>query len=92
MGKLQEMKQKVEETKKRLDSVSVFGEAENGAVKAEVTANRKVKSIQISESVMADKEQLEDLLVIALNRALEQADKINEFEMADAAKGLLPGM
>ena len=93
MGKLQEMQQKTEETKKRLDSVHVEATAEDGMVKVISTANRKITSIEISqELVEGDKEQLEDLVMLAVNRALEKAEKVSESEISDVAKGMLPGM
>lgn len=93
MGKMQEMKQKSEEVKKRLDTISVNGEAENGLVTVVSTANRKITSITISEALMAenDKDQIEDLTLLAINRALEKAEKVSEAEMAGVAKGMLPG-
>ena len=39
-----------------------------------------------------DKEQIEDLCILAINRALEQAEKVYEAEMKDIAKGMLPGI
>lgn len=94
MGKLQEMKSKTEEVKKRLDTISVDGDAENGLVKVVCTANRKITSITISEELMSDgdKEQIEDLTVLAINRALDQAEKVAETEMAGVARGIMPGM
>ena len=93
MGKLQDMKQKMEETKKRLDTITVEGEAGNNAVIVRANGNRQIKSVEISsELYRADKEELEDLLVIALNRALEKAEKVNEAEMAGAAKGIMPNL
>lgn len=93
MGKMQEMKQKSEEVKKRLDTISVNGEAENGLVTVVSTANRKITSIQISDQLMqeGDKDQIEDLTLLAINRALEKAEKIAEVEMAGVARGMLPG-
>ena len=94
MGKLQEMQQKSEEVKKRLDTISVKGDAENGMVTVTSTANRKITAIQISDELMEtqDKDQIEDLCILAVNRALEQAEKVYEAEMKDIAKGMLPGM
>lgn len=92
MEKLQQMQQQAEESKKRLDTITVSGEAENGKIKIDITGNRKVKSIQIDESVMADKEGLEELLLIAMNRAIENADKVNESEMRSTAMNFLPNM
>ena len=93
MGKMQEMKQKSEEVKKRLDTISVSGVAEDGKVTAISTGNRKITSIQISEELLAigDKEQIEDLTILAINKALEKAEKVSEAEMAGVAKGMLPG-
>lgn len=93
MGKMQEMKQKSEEVKKRLDTISVSGIAEDGKVSAISNGNRKITSIQISEELFAnaDKERIEDLTIVAINRALEKAEKVSEAEIAGVAKGMLPG-
>lgn len=94
MGKLQEMKQKMEESKARLDTVSVQGEAENGAIVVTCTGNRKVTEIKIDPDFFAeaDAEDIEELMIVAINRALENAENVNQAEMAGAAGGMLPGM
>jgi len=93
MEKLQQMKQKVEESKKRLDTVFVDGIAPGGKVKVTMSGNRKVKSISIDDALLhGDKEELEDLIIIATNNALDQAEKVYEAEMQGAAMGLMPGM
>lgn len=90
MAKLQEAQQKIEETKARLNTVLVDGESGNGKVKVSVTANREIRSISIDDSLLNDKEELEDFLIIALNNALDKANTINETEMAVAAKNGMP--
>jgi len=93
MKKLQEMQQKVEETKARLDTITVEGKASNGKVTVTMTGNRKVNAISINEELTnLDKEELEDLLVIATNDALQKAERVNESEMKAASAGMLPGM
>ncbi len=92
MAKLQEAQAKIEETRKRLDTVMVDGEAGNGLVVVTVTANRQVKNLAIDDELLEDKEALEDYLILALNKALEIASKIHEAEMAAAAKGGLPDL
>ena len=93
MKKLQEMQQKVAETKARLDTITVEGKASNGKVSVIMTGNRKVNSISINEKLAGfDKEELEDLLIIATNDALEKAESVNESEMKAASAGMLPGM
>ncbi len=91
MAKLKEAQQKIEATKLRLNTILIDGEAGNGLVKVTVTANRAVKNISISEK-LTNKEEIEDLLVIALNKALEKANSISETELAAAAKGGMPNI
>lgn len=91
MGKLKETQKNVEETKKRLDTVYVDGEAGNGKVKITATANREIKNIEIDDSLYtADKEELQDLLVLALNNTLAKANNVYETEMQAAAKDSMP--
>jgi DNA-binding YbaB/EbfC family protein len=94
LDKLMEMKKRMEETKSRLDTISVIGEADNGNVKVHMSGNRKVTAVNIAPALVADgdAEQLEDLLQVAINRALEQAERVNESEMRSVAGGLIPGM
>jgi len=90
MAKLKEAQAKIEETKLRLNTVMVDGESGNGSIIVTVTANREVKNIAIADELLEDKEALEDYLILALNKALQKANEINEAEMAAAAKGGLP--
>ena len=94
MGKLQEMKQKSEEVKARLETISVQADAEDGKIKVRATAGRKIQEIKISQELIDanDKEQIEELTLLAINRVLEKAEKVAEAEMAGVAKGFLPGM
>lgn len=92
-SKIGEAKEKVAETKARLNTVYVQGDVASGKVKVIMSGNRVVKEIRLADELMkADKEELEDLLVIATNKAIEQADKLNEAEMKAAAQGVLPNI
>ena len=51
MDKLKEAQVKIEETKARLNTVLVGGESGNGKVKVTVTANREVRSINITDDL-----------------------------------------
>lgn len=59
-------------------------------VKITLTANRTIKSISIAEDLLKDKEELEDYLILTLNKAIEKATKVNETELAAVAKEGLP--
>lgn len=92
MGKLKETQQKVEDTKERLNTVLVDEKSNDGLLKVTLTANRTLKTIAIDDSLLEDKEQLEDYLIITLNKAIEKATKINEAELAAVAKDGMPNI
>jgi len=92
MGKLKETQQKIEETKRRLDTVLVDEQSADGLLKVTLTANRKIKSIDIDESLLEDKEQLEDYLILMLNKAIEKATNVNEAELGAVAKEGMPNI
>jgi len=92
MEKLQAAQEKMEEVKARLDGITVVGEAHG--VKVIVNGNKLVKNIDIPQMIIddADKEQMEDLLLLALNRGLENAENISQAENASAMKGVIPNI
>ena len=92
MGKLKDAQKKVAETKKRLNTVLIDEAAANENLKITVTANSEIKSISINESLFEDKEELEDYLILTLNKALKRARDINEHELAIAAKDGMPNI
>lgn len=92
MGKLKETQEKVEATKKRLDTVLIDEESNDGLLKVTLTANRTIKQITIDDELLKDKEQLEDYLVLTLNRAIEKATNVNEAEIAAVAKEGMPNI
>lgn len=92
MGKMQEAQKKIEETKKRLDTVLIDEKSSDGLLEVTLTANRTIRSLYISEDLLEDKEQLEDYLIMVLNKAIEKATNINEAELAAAAKDGMPNI
>lgn len=93
MGKLQEMKQKADEIKLKLDNTIIDVEGAGGDIKISITGNREIKSLSISPALQhGDKDELEEQLTVALNKALLKANELNENEMKKAASGMLPGM
>lgn len=92
MGKLKETQQKVADTKKRLDTVTLEEKSNDDLVSVTITANREIKKIAIDDRLLADKEQLEDYLVLTLNKAIQNATKVNEIELAAVAKEGMPNI
>ncbi len=92
VGKIKETQQKIEETKKRLDTVFVDEQSNDGLLKVTLTANRTVKSIEVDDSLLEDKEQLEDYLVLVMNKAIAKATAVNEAELGAVAKDGMPNI
>ena len=93
MQKLQQMQEQAEKSKDKLNQITVESEAGGNLINIEMNGNRVLKKVTINTDLKEmDKEDLEDLLVVALNRALTKANDVNEKEMANSAKGLFPGM
>ena len=92
--KLMEAQQKAGEVKKRLDAISVTGSAEGGKITVSANANKVIQSINIDDDFFkqADKEELEELLIVALNKALEQADNVSQSEMAAMTQQMFGGL
>ena len=95
MGKLKETQQKIEDTKKRLDTVLIDEQSNDSLLKVTLNANRKIKSISIDDALLEDKEQLEDYLILVLNKAIGKASNVNQAELDAVAKmemPMIPGM
>ncbi|MDO3643556.1 MAG: YbaB/EbfC family nucleoid-associated protein [Mucilaginibacter sp.] len=92
--KLMQAQQKAGEIKQRLDAITVTGSAEGGKITVKANASKVVQSVTIDEEFLkaADKEELEELLVIAINKAMEQADNVSQSEMAAMTKDMFGGL
>ncbi|MEQ8217730.1 MAG: YbaB/EbfC family nucleoid-associated protein [Arenibacter sp.] len=92
LGKLKETQEKVKATKERMNTVLLDEQSPDQLLKVSITANRTIKSITIDDSLLKDKDQLEDYLILTLNRAIEKATTINENELAAVAKEGMPNI
>lgn len=92
MGKLKETQQKIEETKKRLDGVTISEQSADGLLSVVMTANRELKSVSIDDRLLEDREQLEDYLVITINKAIAKATSVNEAELGAVAREGMPNI
>ncbi len=90
MNKLKETQEKVEATKERLKTVLIDEQSTDGLLKVTLTAAREIKNISIGDELLEDKEQLEDYLVLTLNKAIKRASDVNDMELAAVAKDGMP--
>ena len=94
MSKLQDMKGAVEDSKKRLENIYVKGDALDGKVRFVLDGNRKLKELFIYEEVFEnmEREELIESMIEGFNKAIENADHVNENEMKSTAFNVFPGM
>ncbi|ALM19798.1 hypothetical protein AAT17_00245 [Nonlabens sp. MIC269] len=92
MGKIKEAQEKVEATKQRMDTILIDEKSSDNLLNVTVTASRKIKNISINPELLEDQEQLEDYLILTLNKALSKAEGIYDQEVAAAAKDGMPNI
>lgn len=92
MGKLQETQTKVEETKKRLSTITIQEKTSDDLLKITITADREIKNLEIDDELLKDKDQLEDYLILTLNKAIKKASDLYEGELAKVAREGMPNI
>ena len=71
------LQKQLEDTGKEIGEMEFEAEASNGLVKVVINGDNKIRQITIDESILnkEDKEMIEDLLMIAVNNAIEKAEE-----------------
>jgi len=97
-GKVQQFQQRLEETQQRLADHTVEAEAGGGMVKVVANGRREVVSITVEQEVIdpEDAGMLQDLIVAAVNAALDKAERAAkeqvEAELGQLTGGMLPNL
>ncbi len=93
MEKLQQAQQEMEERKNQLNHVLLDEKSPDGSIEVEITANAELKKINFSKEISEyDAEELEDLLILTLNKAIERANTTKEQELARVAQSSMPNI
>lgn len=92
LKQVQKMQAEMAKVQSELGNITVTEEAGGGMIKATANGNKELISVEIDPQVInvEEKEILEDLVVAAVNKALQSANKLAEDEMAKVTKGMLP--
>lgn len=90
MGQMQEMQEKMQ---RELAEKSFTAEAGGGAVTVTCNGARTITNVKVSPDLLdpEDAEGLEDLLVVATNRALELAAAHEQEQAGSMMNNMLPG-
>ena len=94
MKQAQKMQRQMEEQATEMETKEFTATAGGGAVEATVSGTKKVLSLKLDEEAVDpdDVEMLEDLIVAALNEALEKVDAESSSAMSKLTGGMGGGM
>ncbi len=92
---LQALQQKMLETQQALANETVEATAGGGAVTVVMTGQQKLQACKISPDAMSagDVEMLQDMLIAAVNEAIDKSQQLAASKMSGVTGGLgLPGL
>ena len=93
MKQAQQMQKKMEDAQKELEAKEVTGTAGGGMVTVVATGKKMLKSIKIEPEILKeDPEMVEDMVVAAVNQAMQQVDELTQNTLGGITGGMnIPG-
>lgn len=90
MQQIQKLQKQMEEAQAKLAEETVTVTTGGGAIKVTMTGDQKCKSVEISPEFLkdADAEMLQDMILSAVNMALDESRALQEKMMGPLAGGL----
>lgn len=94
MESLKGMQDQMARVQAELGNIHATGESGGGMVKVTANGRQEILKIKIEKEVInpEDAEMLEDLIVAAVNRAINTAKETAEAKMNEVTRGMLPNM
>lgn len=95
MKQVQQMQKQMEKMQEELELREIDTTSGGGAVKVTVNGKKEILKLEIQPDVVdaEDMEMLQDLIMVAINDALKQADEMMSREMGKLTGGLnIPGL
>lgn len=92
MGKVKEVQARLKEAQDHLVQLKAEAESGGGMVKATVNGKKQLIALDIDSAILKaeDKILVQDLVVAAINKALEEADTLAREELRKSTEGFLP--
>jgi len=88
MKQAQKMQEDMQKSQAELANMEVNGVAGGGMVSVVMTGRHDIRRVSIDDSVMEDKEMLEDLIAAAVNDAVRLVEKESKTKMSGMTDGL----
>ena len=97
MKQAQKMQRQMEEQAKEMETKEFTATAGGGAVEVTVSGTKKVLKVKLDEEAVNpdDVEMLEDLIVAAVNEAMDKVDEVSASAMSKFTGGMggqMPGL
>ena len=92
--KAQQMQKKMAEIQEELESMEIEIESGGGMIKVKINGKKQIVSIDINKEVLnEDKDMVEDLVLVAINQALDKVDSISKEKLGSLTGGMnIPGL
>ena len=88
MKQAQEMQKNMQAAQEEIAQMEVSGEAGGGMVKVTMTGKHELVKVEIDDSLMDDKEMLEDLFAAAVNSAVRRVEDVTQERMGGLTNGM----
>ncbi len=95
LAQVKKMQAEMAKAQEELANTIVTGNAAGGSVSVDVSCDQRVKRVRIAKEAAdpEDTETLEDLVMVAVNDALEKASAASQKRMASVTGGMrVPGL
>lgn len=94
MGKMKDLQARMKEAQESLGTLTESAESGAGLVRVTINGQKKIIDLQIDADLIKpeDKEMLQDLIVAAVNKALESIEPKIKEHLQKATEGLLPNI
>jgi DNA-binding YbaB/EbfC family protein len=94
LGKVKEFQAKMKEAQESLGQLTESAEAGAGMVKVTVNGRKQIISLTIDPDLMKaeDREMVQDLIIAAVNRAMENIEEQIKTQIQQSTEGILPNI
>ena len=94
LGQIQKIQEQLARAQEELVNIEVEGSAGGGMVTVRANAKREILEVKIEPEVVDpdDIDMLEDLIMAAVNQAMEKAQQAADEHIQKVAGGLLPNL